>query len=51
LNNLLLDPLPLKDLATKFMAKDFELPGLPTMNNGIFVKMHIIIANTFSIKS
>jgi len=33
------------------LAKDLELPGLPTRNNGIFNSMQTIIMNTFSLKA
>ncbi len=37
--------------ATTVLARDFELPGLPTTNNGILSSMHTTIMNTFSLKA
>ena len=37
--------------ATTVLAKDLELPGLPTTNSGILSSMHTTIMNTFSLKA
>lgn len=50
LNRSFLEQVPLKDLVTKFIAKDLELPGFPTMNKGILLMMQTIIAKIFSFK-
>ena len=42
------DVLPSIELATIDLARDFELPGFPTRNNGIRNSMQITIMNTFS---
>jgi len=33
------------------LAKDLELPGLPTKNNGILNSIHTTIINTFSLSA
>ena len=37
--------------ATTVLAKDLELPGLPTTNSGILSSMHTTIMNTFSLRA
>ena len=37
--------------ATTVFAKDLELPGFPTTNNGILSSIHTTIMNTFSLKA
>ena len=37
--------------ATTVLAKDLELPGLPTTNSGILSSTHTTIMNTFSLKA
>ena len=43
--------LPDMESATIDLASDFELPGLPTRNNGILNSIQITIINTFSLKA
>ncbi len=43
--------LPDMESATIDLASDFELPGLPTRNNGILNSIQITIMNTFSLKA
>ena len=42
---------PFMELATIDFASDFELPGLPTKNNGIRKSTQIAIINTFSLSA
>lgn len=44
----LVDDCPRIELATMVLAKDLELPGFPTRNNGILSSMHTVIMKTFS---
>jgi len=37
--------------ATTVLARDLELPGLPTTNSGILSSIHTTIINTFSLKA
>ena len=37
--------------ATTVLARDLELPGLPTTNSGILSSMHTTIMNTFSLRA
>ena len=46
-----LDLAPCMLSATTVLARDFELPGFPTTNNGILSSMHTTIINTFSLRA
>jgi hypothetical protein len=46
----LLELLPFIDFVTRFMAKVFELPGLPVMNKGILFIKQVKITKMFSFR-
>ena len=50
LKNGLVDPEPLIDLVTKLSANVLELPGFPVINNGILLRMHVMITKMFSLR-
>ena len=43
-----LDAVPCMEDCTMDLARDLELPGLPTRKRGIRSSMHIVIMKTFS---
>ena len=51
LNSIDLAASPCMLSATTVLAKDLELPGLPTTNSGILTSMHTTIMNTFSLRA
>ena len=51
LHNALEDEGPCIEFATIDFASDFELPGFPITNRGIFNSMHTNIIKTFSLRA